>query len=91
MKDKVYHFAAGLTIGIVTGLICLYVLELPQIQARGCGLGMALLAGAAKETFDTYRAYRAGTKIDLNSIPKIWDFFDFGATVVGGMISTIFI
>ena len=87
--DKLYHFLCGAAISLIVGLVCAYGFNLSQPEAYG--FVAAIIAGAAKETFDTYRAYRAGTKIDLNSIPKIWDFFDFGATVVGGMISTIFI
>lgn len=87
--DKVYHLIAGLIISVVVGLIAYFGLGLSQPEAYGWGA--SLLAGAGKGTFDTIKAYMAGTKITLNTLPKIFDFFDFMATGMAGLLGLVIV
>jgi hypothetical protein len=73
--DKVYHLIAGLLICTLTGL-ALYHLGCTANFSKGAGLLTAFAAGAAKETFDAYRAKAWNV--------KTWNMFDFLATCVGG-------
>jgi VanZ family protein len=73
--DKLYHLIAGLIISLAVGL-ALYHLGCTANFAKGAGLLTAFAAGAAKETFDAYRAKAWNV--------KTWNMFDFLATCVGG-------
>ena len=74
--DKLYHLIAGCIISLIVGVL-FYNLGIDSpIRAEGYGFIAAILAGAAKETFDAIRA-KAWTV-------RTWDVFDWLATCVGG-------
>ena len=74
--DKLNHLAAGFCISLVIGLICYFGFHLSQPEAYG--FVVAIIAGAAKETFDAIRAKEWSV--------HTWDVFDFLATGIGGLI-----
>ena len=77
--DKLYHLIAGCIISLIVGVL-FYNLGIDSpIRAEGYGFIAAILAGAAKETFDAIRA-KAWTV-------RTWDVFDWLATSFGGLIS----
>jgi VanZ family protein len=78
--DKVYHLIAGLLICTLTGL-ALYHLGCTANFAKGAGLLTAFAAGAAKETFDAYRAKAFNV--------RTWNVFDWLATCVGGFAGVL--
>ena len=73
--DKLYHFVCGLGISLLVGVIA-YKIGLNQPEAYG--FVVAIIAGAAKETFDAIKA--------KSWTVKTWDVFDFLATGIGGLI-----
>ena len=73
--DKLYHFVCGLGISLLVGVIA-YKIGLNQPEAYG--FVVAIIAGAAKETFDAIRAKEWSV--------HTWDVFDFLATGIGGLI-----
>ena len=77
--DKAYHFAAGFCISLIVGLICYFGLGLSQPEAYG--FVVAIIAGAAKETFDAIKAKEWSV--------HTWDVFDFLATCVGGFAGVL--
>lgn len=66
-NDKLKHLVAGLVIGAAT---C-------SIFGFYAGVGVAALAGAAKEAWDHQNP------------PHVVDLFDFLATVAGGIIGSL--
>jgi VanZ family protein len=78
--DKVYHLIAGLLICTLTGL-ALYHLGCTANFSKGAGLLTAFAAGAAKETFDAYRAKAFNV--------RTWNVFDWLATCVGGFAGVL--
>ena len=72
--DKLYHFLCGAAISLIVGLVCAYGFNLSQPEAYG--FVAAIIAGAAKETFDAIRA--------KSWTVRTWNVFDFLATCVGG-------
>ena len=73
--DKLYHFVCGLGISLLVGVIA-YKIGLNQPEAYG--FVVAIIAGAAKETFDAIKA--------KSWTVHTWDVFDFLATGIGGLI-----
>ena len=73
--DKLYHFVCGLGISLLVGVIA-YKIGLNQPEAYG--FVVAIIAGAAKETFDAIKAKEWSV--------HTWDVFDFLATSFGGLI-----
>ena len=73
--DKLYHFVCGLGISLLVGVIA-YKIGLNQPEAYG--FVVAIIAGAAKETFDAIKA--------KSWTVRTWDVFDFLATSFGGLI-----
>ena len=73
--DKLYHFVCGLGISLLVGVIA-YKIGLNQPEAYG--FVVAIIAGAAKETFDAIKAKEWSV--------HTWDVFDFLATGIGGLI-----
>ena len=74
--DKVYRALCGLVISLVIGLIAYFGFHLSQPEAYG--FVVAIIAGAAKETFDAIKA--------KSWTVRTWDVFDFLATSFGGLI-----
>lgn len=75
--DKLYHFLCGAAISLIVGLVCAYGFNLSQPEAYG--FVAAIIAGAAKETFDAIRA--------KSWTVRTWDVFDFLSTGLGGLLS----
>ena len=76
--DKLYHFVCGLGISLLVGVIA-YKIGLNQPEAYG--FVVAIIAGAAKETFDAIKAKEWSV--------HTWDVFDFLATCVGGFAGVL--
>ena len=76
MNDKLKHLIAGFCISLVVGLIAYFGFHLSQPEAYG--FVVAIIAGAAKETFDAIKAKEWSV--------HTWDVFDFLATGIGGLI-----
>lgn len=89
MNDKLLHAICGLCICTAVGL-GLSHLGFTADFAKGSALLMSFAAGALKECYDLYKAWRSGAVINWKTLPKILDFFDFGATCCGGF-AAIFI
>ena len=75
-QDKVYHFAAGVTSSAV-GYSFVYEKTNDKLLASAAGLGLSILAGVAKETYDSTRP---NNKFDTE---------DLKATALGGLTVTI--
>lgn len=75
-RDKVYHFAAGVTSSAV-GYSFVYEKTNDKLLASAAGLGLSILAGVTKETYDSTRP---NNKFDTE---------DLKATALGGLTVTI--
>lgn len=63
--DKVLHFVACFVIAAFGALLSFGVLGLEKWAAILCGLGVSLLVGVAKETYDYYFRKTGFDKQDL--------------------------
>lgn len=81
--DKIKHIVAGFAVALVVGIIFLIV-GFSVINSAVAGLIAAVIVGAAKEAYDEWRKRK-------HNEGNGWDWYDFSATIIGGIADTIII
>ena len=78
MKDKKYHFLAGLLVAALVGLPC-YLESINLFAGLWAALTSGIIAGGVKEW------------CDMRTEGNRWNWWDFGCTVIGAVLVALLI